>query len=787
MTESPADDPVEKLFHQAADLPPGDRAAFLDAACKGDCALRDEVESLLACDQRTSTRNHLLDNPLLRRTAASVTESATAFGPPATAGEIGTLGPYRVIKLLGRGGMGAVYAAIDTRLDRRLALKVMHPEFAADPAARERFLREARAAAQVNHDNVVTVYEADERDGVPYIAMQPLEGCTLEEQMRKTGAPPLPEILRIAREAAEGLAAAHEIGLVHRDVKPSNLWLQAPTGRVKVLDFGLARPLDTRIAVTQTGAVIGTPAYMSPEQARGEHLDHRTDLFSLGAVLYRMCSGRLPFEGPTTIAVLMALGMEEPPPLRELKPSVPQALAKLIHEMLAKKASERPGSAAEVATRLRLIHAGEGKESHADLVSQADSGKQSVRRGRRMAAAMAVAVLLLTGGVIRFRAGPSKLREVGLHERAPATRPADIINPPAMTASTVRASDRAAADWVLSAGGTVEILGEHGEVGSIEDLNDGHHFLNAIFLRGKVDAVKNGALRHLQGLTELARLDLAETPVSDSDLAYLSQCSKLSVLSLEKTFVSGSGLAHLANLSHLEEISLGNTRMNDDGMLQLCAIKSLERVFLQTVNVTPKGLACLRNLPRLNHLDLYGSLWVVDESVAVLKDCPQLATLCLGSTSVSDKGLGYLKDFRELRELNLIFNFVITNDGLAQLRNCTNLTRLDLFGTHIGDGGLASVGSITTLKELDLDRTEVSDKGLVNLQKLSSLTMLHLNKLSGVTDEGLAHLEQLKNLRSIQVANTNVTLAGLKRFHAALPECKIEQEGGAIEPVGSAP
>jgi serine/threonine protein kinase len=285
------------------------------------------------------------------------------FGPPAAPGEVGSLGPYRLVKELGKGGMGAVYLAIDARLGRKLALKVMLPEFAADHDAKERFLREARAAAMITHDNVVTVYEADEREGVPYIAMQFLKGYPLDQFLKEKGAPALPHVIRIAREAALGLSAAHEIGLVHRDIKPGNLWLEAPNGRVKVLDFGLAKPIESDTEVTKSGAVVGTPAYMSPEQARGEKVDHRTDLFSLGGMLYRLCTGKTPFAGPNVTAVLIALGSDEPTPVRELNPSVPKALAELIHQLLAKKPEQRPQTATEVAKRLRgildqLLHPG---------------------------------------------------------------------------------------------------------------------------------------------------------------------------------------------------------------------------------------------------------------------------------------------------------------------------------------------------------------------------------------------------------------------------------------------
>ncbi len=267
-----------------------------------------------------------------------------------------TLGKYQVLKELGRGAMGAVYLALDTRLNRRVALKVMLPEFAADPLAKERFLREAQAVAQVSHDHVVTVHEADELDGVTYIAMQLLRGYSLDEYLKKKGSPSISQSVRIARETALGLAAAHKRGLVHRDIKPANLWLEAPNGRVKVLDFGLAKPLGrTDRELSASGAVVGTPAYMSPEQASGRKVDHRTDIFSLGIVLYRLLTGRSPFNGEHVLAMLTALAVEEPTPVCELNPKVPPALATLVHQMLAKKPEARPQTATEVAERLSTV------------------------------------------------------------------------------------------------------------------------------------------------------------------------------------------------------------------------------------------------------------------------------------------------------------------------------------------------------------------------------------------------------------------------------------------------
>jgi len=243
----------------------------------------------------------------------------TFLAPPEQADEVGRLASYRVLRLLGQGGMGAVFLAEDPALRRRLVLKVMLPQHAASPEAKTRFLREARAQAAIEHDHVVSIFQVGEDRGVPYLAMPFLKGQSLDEAIRANPHVPVAEAVRIARETAEGLAGAHEQGLIHRDIKPANLWLEGTRRRVKVLDFGLARParggneVAGLEAVTQTGAVVGTPAYMSPEQARGEEVDARTDLFSLGCVLYQMLTGQRPFTATSVTGVLIAVATEHPP------------------------------------------------------------------------------------------------------------------------------------------------------------------------------------------------------------------------------------------------------------------------------------------------------------------------------------------------------------------------------------------------------------------------------------------------------------------------------------------
>ncbi len=278
--------------------------------------------------------------------------------PPAGPGELGRLGNYRVLKLLGTGGMGMVFHAEDLVLRRPVALKVMRPELVNSQEECQRFLREARALAAIKHDNLVTVYQAGQEGEGFFIAMELLEGQSLEDRIRKPGVMESPEILRIAREALRGLSAIHRRGLVHRDIKPSNLWLEAPSGRVRILDFGLARPQEAGVTLTQSGVVMGTPAFMAPEQARGVPADARSDLFSLGAVLYNMCTGRVPFKGETLMAQLTALAVDTPPPARQVNPKIPAALSDLVARLLSKERDARPISADAVLEELAGIEQG---------------------------------------------------------------------------------------------------------------------------------------------------------------------------------------------------------------------------------------------------------------------------------------------------------------------------------------------------------------------------------------------------------------------------------------------
>jgi WD40 repeat protein len=324
------------------------------------------------------------------------------FEPATEPGQLGRLGPYDILALVGRGGMGMVFQARDRSLDRMVAIKILTPGLAATAAARRRFAREAKAAAAVVNEHVVTIHAVDTTpQGVPYLVMQYIAGKSLQDKIDHGEPPHLCEILRIGMQAAQALAAAHAQGLIHRDVKPANILLENGVERVKITDFGLARAVDDA-TMTQPGVVAGTPRYMAPEQARGDAIDHRADLFSLGSVLYALCTGTPPFVGSSSVATLKSVCEDTPTPISRLNPDVPAWLVRIIARLHAKDAADRYASAADVADLLGrcLAHV----RQPATVPLPPELGDRPNRRGALVRYAIAAGVIV---GVVGVMAGAS--------------------------------------------------------------------------------------------------------------------------------------------------------------------------------------------------------------------------------------------------------------------------------------------------------------------------------------------------------------------------------------------
>jgi serine/threonine protein kinase len=365
-------------------------------------------------------------------------------------GELGRLGPYRVLRLLGQGGMGAVFVAEDPQLRRTVALKIMKPVAGTGERQRRRFLREAQAAAAVRDDHVVTIYQVGEDRGVIYLVMDLLPGTSLAEALRAGRRFTAAEAARVGRHVALGLAAAHARGLVHRDVKPANLWLEqmpaaagdgtAAEWRVKLLDFGLARPVAEVAGLTGTGSVLGTPAYMAPEQAQGRPADARSDLFSLGCVLYELATGQRPFKGNGVLEVLSSLALHEPAAPHAVNRAVPAPLSALVMRLLAKRPEDRPAAAA-AAELAALERSGANRpgppapaRARDEDPTAAIAAPASKPPGRRPWALLALAglipALLAVLAVHLSRRLDSGPAATGPEPTAPETRPRPVGAPP---------------------------------------------------------------------------------------------------------------------------------------------------------------------------------------------------------------------------------------------------------------------------------------------------------------------------------------------------------------------
>src|SRR6266496_451793 len=347
---------LDELFHSALERDGEARAAFVATACGSDDELLHELESMLAHHQQAKS---FMESPAYAIEAESIVADDAL---PTLTGE--TFGSYQVLSQLGRGGMGEVYLAFDKELKRKVALKFLHCDLIGDKRRLRRFKQEARAASALNHPNILTVFEVGEIGGRQFLATEFVEGQTLREVMN-LGQMKLGQVFDIAVQIASALSVAHAVGIIHRDIKPENIMLR-DDGIVKVLDFGLAKvqtgssAVDTQAATrrlleTAPGTVMGTVAYMSPEQVRGLEVDARSDIWSLGVVLYELVAGRKPFEGETSNHVSVAILEKEPPPLSESPRQVPAELHRIVHNALAKNPANRYQTTRDFKTDLKNL------------------------------------------------------------------------------------------------------------------------------------------------------------------------------------------------------------------------------------------------------------------------------------------------------------------------------------------------------------------------------------------------------------------------------------------------
>ncbi len=750
------------------------------------------------------------------------------------------LGAFRILSQLGRGGMGAVYRAEDPVLKRQVAIKVMLPRFAASRDARTRFLREAQAQARVDHDHVTPIYHVDEAHQPPFIVMPLLKGMTLAAALKANPRPPLATVVRIGREIAEGLAAAHQTGLIHRDIKPGNIWLEGSKLKVKILDFGLARAVaETDPAssddepVTAEGAVVGTPLYMSPEQAQGESVDPRTDLFSLGVVLYQMATGQLPFAGSSTAAILLAIVSRHPTGLAEISPPLPPALNGLITRLLAKDPAVRPATAEDVAEELREIEFGLAAEvpvqvipldsipgvptapdPFADLdttepgtvVEPASRPHRVVgtrsRRGLYLLAAVGLAVLL-GGGLLAAKLFKSAAPR-GVLVVESDDPDLDVV----VKQNGVVVRDRTRSrEFVLPPGEYVVESADRRDGLKVKPdrvtlAKDGRETVGIWVEKPKPpkptpppDPVRKAA-EMLNPFAEL-RLETASGRVITVKIgeSFPKETFAINYIIIPllggnypEKFADNILLPAIANLQSLGHFLSYDVQLTEKQMLQFAEMPIAKTIseIQADFELTPRLLESLKRLPNLYHLGCRANN-ADDTMLRQLSEFSRLTSLNFsglgGSGKVSTEGL------RTIARLKL-WSFSLAGDSPAiSYRECLQIIctiptlRHAYIDCPIGDENCPILAQCQNLRLITLGgATKVTDAGLAHIGRMTSLGTLGLNNNAQITDAGLEHLREMSGLRTLELIRTKVTEAGVKRLAAALPLCKIEWDGPTIEP-----
>jgi serine/threonine protein kinase len=689
---------------------------------------------------------------------------------------------YRPLRVIGQGGMGKVLLAEDTRLGRLVAVKTLRAELAAIPQARERFLREARTAASLEHDHLVPIYHVGEADGVPFLAMPLLKGETLDALLRRTGKPLPPlQAARIAREVAEGLSAAHELRLIHRDVKPSNIWLEAPHGRVKILDFGLAKAHDVSETefdpnLTATGAIVGTPAYMAPEQGAGSAIDGRSDLFSLGCVLYEMLCGRRAFDGPNTMSILTSLALHTPPAPHTLDHNCPEVLSQLAMQLLQKDPTARPVSARAVVDALKAFEAMGSPDAPKDAsrktavgdvpsvhsAKPAASGGAAALSGQRpWSRTVLVALgLLLAGaasyGVIQITTDRGtyiiETDDPGFSFRVSQGA---VILEDSRTRRTydlrIVSQDRAKGQFELEVADRDAALVFKTPTLTIQR---GEQVALTASIQQKPPVGANSSAPIVEAPVKPASPVEPRSEDPEREAARYVMEIGGAILVNEYTNVMRRGAELPAGPIQLTYVFLRmNDQVDDAAVAIFKPCRHLEVIHLEFTRVTDAGLVNFRECRKLHSVNLSGPR-VTDIGLANFSDCENLTELRLIDTGVTNAGLPALKGRRNLREL-AIQKALMTDDGLASLSECENLVQLALHQMPLTDVGLDHVKSLRKLKVLNVSMTQISDRGLRRLRESPDLERLDLEGLK-LTKEGLDSFNGCQKLGFLKLSETDV-------------------------------
>jgi hypothetical protein len=698
---------------------PAEQAIFLDQACGGNATLRRRVEALLRSHQQAAD---FMEVPIVEQLAGDG-EGLDFLDPSQKPGSLGRLAHYEVLEVVARGGMGVVFRAFDEKLHRVVAIKALAPQLATSSAARQRFVREAQAAAAITHDNVIAVHAVEDTGPVPYLVMPFIDGPTLQEKLDLTGQLELKEILRIGLQIAEGLAEAHRHGLVHRDIKPANILLENGIERAKLTDFGLAQTGDD-VSLSPSGEVAGTPMYMSPEQARGESVDYRSDLFSLGSVLYAMCAGQPPFRAPSDRVVLKRVCEETPRPITQINPELPPWLEELVARLHVKDHTDRFASARGLADLLarRLEEAQQGglpaalaQPPAAKLPAEKSTLAPPRRPRRRGRIAATILLALFAGLVLSGATGITRVRGTVLRRFSANREP---LAGPVVAADTAWERTIAA----LTAEEQVQAVAAR-----LEHLNPDFDGKVTPTIRDDVVyglTFSTDQVTNIAPVRALTKLQVLNVRGKSGKLADLSPLSGMPLLHLNCANTQVSDLSPLRGMP-LTWLECGLTRVSD-----LTPLKGmpLRRLFCQCPQVS--DLTPLRGM-HLLWLDLGGS---------AVTDLSPLRGMRLKELSLYEAT--QLTDLSPLRGMPLeILNVGRTKvTDLSPLEDIMTLHSLVLEGTPVADLSMLKRLALTTL---DIDHTKVAELTPLKGMPLKNLC---LDLPSGENAEVLRSLKDLEQI-----------------------------------------
>ncbi|MFO0822308.1 MAG: protein kinase [Gemmataceae bacterium] len=666
------------------------------------------------------------------------------------------IGRFEVRACLGGGAFGWVYRAFDPTLRREVAVKLPRADRLQSQLDRSRFLNEARAAATIRHPQVVPVHEVGEVDGTPFIVMGYVAGPTLADVVRQRGqAFPPAEAAKIVRSLALAVQAAHDKGVVHRDLKPGNVLLDTEHGQYVVTDFGLARVVDPNDPRTSTTGIAGTPAYMPPEQARGDTaaIGPRSDVYALGVILFELLTGRLPFTGNSVADVISQVLMVPPPSAMSLNANIPAGLDVVCRKAMAKAPDDRYSSAHELAATLAPFAT--EPESHmqsTQVFPNLSPAQQSASRGRGRLVGVG---LLGFGGAAAIALGLFLNQSREQHANTPPDESRPPTPPPA---GFNQAAERRAAEWVLRNGGSVEVL----------DIPSG-------------TKISPTSPQQLPTEFRLVRLELsAHMAVTDeaviANLTGLSGLQSLSLLACPE--LTNAGLAVIAKLPNLQHLSLRFClKVNDTGVATLERHPTLRDVYIAGSGMTAKGVATLATIPHLEVLSFHGHA-INDDWLKAAAGVPALKQLYCGFSQnhpggeITAAGFGHLKTLTQLYLIDLD-SAVIADGALKGLPELPALNQLFLAKIPVSDDDLADlVRKYPNLISLALHESKVTDAGMATVANLKFLERVYLDGTS-VTDKGLRLLATCEKLRLVSALGTRITPEGVERLQAVLPESKV--------------